>query len=48
MAHDLSSLQVQKYMEDKLKNRDSMIDKLKLKNVTIKAQIQKVDSAIDT
>ena len=33
---------VQKYMEDKLKNRDSMIDKLKLKNVTIKAQIQKV------
>mmetsp|Transcript_35804 Transcript_35804/g.82925 ORF Transcript_35804/g.82925 Transcript_35804/m.82925 type:complete len:353 (-) Transcript_35804:181-1239(-) len=37
---------VQKYMEDKLKNRDSMIDKLKLKNVTIKAQIQKVENQL--
>merc|ERR1711998_548768 len=38
---------VQKYMEDKLKNRDSMIDKLKLKNVTIKAQIQKKEEMGD-
>jgi len=37
---------VQKYMEDKLKNRDSMVDKLKLKNVTIKAQIQKLESQL--
>lgn len=37
---------VQKYMEDKLKNRDSMIDKLKLKNVTLKGQIQKLESQL--
>jgi chromosome segregation ATPase len=37
---------VQKYMEEKLKNRDSMIDKLKLKNVTIKAQINKVEAQL--
>lgn len=37
---------VQKYMEDKLKGRDAMIDKLKLKNVTLKAQIQKVEQQL--
>merc|ERR1719198_985033 len=37
---------VQKYMEDKLKSRDSMIDKLKLKNVTVKAQINKAEAQL--
>lgn len=37
---------VQSYMENKLKNRDGMIEKLRLKNVTIKAGIQKIEGQL--
>jgi len=35
-----------RYMEDKLKEKDSAIEKLRLKNVTLKTLIQKVDSQL--
>lgn len=35
-----------RYMEDKLRQKDSVIEKLKLKNATLKSQIQKVDAQL--
>lgn len=35
-------LQVIRYMEDKLRQRDAMTEKLRLKNTTLKGQLQKV------
>ena len=35
-----------RYMEEKLRQKDSLIEKLKLKNSTIKSQIGKVDSQL--
>ena len=32
-----------RYMEEKLRQKDSVVDKLRLKNATLKSQIQKVD-----
>lgn len=37
---------VVRYMEDKLKQKDSAIEKLRLKNVTLKGLIQKVDAQL--
>jgi len=37
---------VQKYMEDKLKSRDGTIEKMKLKNVTIKGHIAKLEGQL--
>jgi len=37
---------VVKYMEEKLKYKDAMIEKLRLKNVTLKGLIQKVESQL--
>lgn len=37
---------VVRYMEDKLNAKDAVIDKLRLKNATLKTQIQKVDSQL--
>jgi hypothetical protein len=37
---------VVRYMEDKLRQKDSTIEKLRLKNVTLKGLIQKVDSQL--
>lgn len=34
--------QVIRYMEDKLRQRDAMTEKLRLKNTTLKGQLQKV------
>lgn len=36
------ALQVIRYMEDKLRQRDAMTEKLRLKNTTLKGQLQKV------
>lgn len=36
------ALQVIRYMEDKLRQRDAMAEKLRLKNTTLKGQLQKV------
>lgn len=38
--------QVIRYMEDKLRQRDAMTEKLRLKNTTIKGQLQKVRIAL--
>lgn len=38
----LGGLQVIRYMEDKLRQRDAMTEKLRLKNTTLKGQLQKV------
>uniref|UniRef100_A0A7S3XQG1 Cilia- and flagella-associated protein 263 n=1 Tax=Heterosigma akashiwo TaxID=2829 RepID=A0A7S3XQG1_HETAK len=37
---------VVRYMEDKLRQRDAMIEKLRLKNATLKNQIQKVENQL--
>jgi len=37
---------VVKYMEDKLRQKDAIIEKLRLKNATIKSQIQKVNAQL--
>ncbi|CAM9181514.1 unnamed protein product [Choristocarpus tenellus] len=37
---------VVRYMEDKLRQRDSVTEKLRLKNATLKSQIQKVESQL--
>ncbi len=37
---------VVKYMEDKLKQKDALVEKLRLKNVTLKSLIQKVDTQL--
>jgi hypothetical protein len=47
MSESMSSLHAQqekviRYMEDKLRSKDSVIEKLRLKNATLKSQIQKV------
>lgn len=42
------ALQVIKYMEDKLRQRDAMTEKLRLKNTTLKGQLQKVCSKPDS
>merc|ERR1719486_1429706 len=35
-----------RYMEEKLRSRDSVIEKLRLKNATIKSHIQKVEAQL--
>src|SRR5947209_7651729 len=35
-----------KYMEDKFKSKDALIDKLQLKNVSLKTQIMKAETQI--
>lgn len=42
----VASEKVTKYMEDKLKARDLMIDKLKLKNATLKSNVTHLESEL--
>ena len=37
---------VTRYMDEKLKQKDAIIEKLRLKNATLKSQIQKVDAQL--